>query len=76
MLVLSRKNGESIVIDGAIKVQVIEVKGKVVRLGIEAPKEIPVHRSELYERIRENERTLAPPRRSWIKREEASCMMR
>ena len=62
MLVLSRKNGESIVIDGAIKVQVIEVKGKVVRLGIDAPKEIPVHRSELYERIRENERTLAAPK--------------
>ena len=61
MLVLSRKNGESIVIDGAIKVQVIEVNGNVVRLGIDAPKEIPVHRSELYERIRENERTLPAP---------------
>ena len=59
MLVLSRKHGESIVIDGAIKVEVIEVTGKVVRLGIEAPKEIPVHRSELYERIQENERTRA-----------------
>ena len=56
--------------------QVIEVNGKVVRLGIDAPKEIPVHRSELYERIRENERTLAAPRRSWIKGAEASCMMR
>ena len=55
MLVLSRKHGESIVIDGAIKVQVIEVKGNVVRLGIDAPKEIPVHRSELYERLRTNE---------------------
>jgi carbon storage regulator len=61
MLVLSRKHGESIVIDGAIKVQVMEVKGKVVRLGIEAPKEIPVHRSELYERIREKDRTRAGP---------------
>jgi carbon storage regulator len=59
MLVLSRKLGESIVIDGAIKVQVIEVKGNVVRLGIDAPKEIPVHRSELYERLRTNERVLA-----------------
>jgi uncharacterized protein len=61
MLVLSRKHGESIVIDGAIKVQVIEVKGKVVRLGIEAPKEIPVRRSELHERIRENQRTRGAP---------------
>ena len=59
MLVLSRKLGESIVIDGAIKVQVIEVKGNVVRLGIDAPKEIPIHRSELYERLRTNERVLA-----------------
>jgi uncharacterized protein len=62
MLVLSRKSGESIVIGGAIKVQVIEVKGKVVRLGIAAPNEIPIHRSELYERIRENERTLVQPK--------------
>jgi uncharacterized protein len=61
MLVLSRKHGESIVIDGAIKVQVIGVKGKVVRLGIDAPKEIPVHRSELYERIQENEKTRDAP---------------
>ena len=61
MLVLSRKNGESIVIDGAITVQVLEVKGNVVRLGVDAPKELPVHRSEIYERIRENERTRAAP---------------
>ena len=62
MLILSRKNGESIVIGGNVEVQVMEVKGQVVRIGIEAPKEIPVHRSEVYERIRENERTLAAPR--------------
>jgi carbon storage regulator CsrA len=61
MLVLSRKNGESIVIDGAIKVQVMGVKGTVVRLGIDAPKEIPVHRSEIYGRIRANERARAAP---------------
>jgi carbon storage regulator len=59
MLVLSRKLGESIVIDGAIKVQVIEVKGNVVRLGIEAPIEISIHRSELYERFRANETAFA-----------------
>jgi carbon storage regulator CsrA len=61
MLVLSRKNGESIIIDGAIKVAVIGVNGNVVRLGIDAPKEVPVHRSELYERIRENDGTRAGP---------------
>ena len=48
MLVLSRKRGESIVIDGDITVTVIATKDNVVRLGIEAPKEIPVHRSELF----------------------------
>ena len=62
MLVLSRKNGESIVIGETVEVRVMEVKGQVVRIGIEAPKEIPVHRSEVYERIRENERTLAAPK--------------
>ena len=61
MLVLSRKSGESIVIGGAIRVQVMTVKGHMVRLGIDAPKEVPVHRSELYERIRENDRTRAGP---------------
>ena len=48
MLVLSRKNGESIVIDSSITIQVIEVKGHIVRLGIAAPKEIPIHRSEIF----------------------------
>ena len=58
MLVLSRKNGECLVIDGGITVQVIEVKGNRVRLGIEAPKEISILRSELHPRIQKNERTL------------------
>jgi carbon storage regulator len=66
MLVLSRKTGESIVIDGAIKVQVLEVKGNAVRLGIDAPKEIPVYRSELCERIRENEMPPAASTGGWV----------
>ena len=61
MLVLSRKHGESVVIGGGITVIVLKVKGNMAQLGIEAPKEIPVHRSELYERIRENERARAAP---------------
>jgi len=52
MLVLSRKKNESIVIDGNIVITVVEVRGDKVRLGIQAPKEIPVHRSEVYEAIR------------------------
>jgi carbon storage regulator len=51
MLILSRKSGESIVIDGQIVVKVVRVEGDVVKLGIEAPSEVPVHRKEVYEEI-------------------------
>ena len=47
MLVLSRKKNESIVINDDIVVTIVEVRGGKVRLGIEAPKDIPVHRREL-----------------------------
>ena len=53
MLVLTRKKGEAIVIDGGLKITVLEVHGNSTRLGIEAPKEVPVIRSELLNRIRE-----------------------
>ena len=57
MLVLTRKAGESIVIGSEIRVTVLELQGRQIRLGIEAPSEISVHRGEVYERIREeNER--------------------
>lgn len=49
MLVLSRKSNESIVINSNIIVTVVEVRGDKVRLGIVAPKDIPVHRQEVYE---------------------------
>ncbi len=52
MLVLSRRKDESIVIDGRISIKVVEVRGNTVRLGIEAPKEIPVYRRELLTRQR------------------------
>jgi len=47
MLVLSRKLGETLMIGGEITVRVIEVKGNTVRLGIDAPRQVPVLRSEL-----------------------------
>ena len=47
MLVLSRRENESIVIDGNIKITVVRVNGNKIRLGIEAPKEVGVWRSEL-----------------------------
>ena len=55
MLVLSRKKNESIVINNDITIVVVEIRGYKVRLGIEAPKEVPVHRREVYEAIRRNE---------------------
>lgn len=51
MLVLSRKRDESIVIDGRITITVVQVNGNSVRLGIEAPREVPVHRAELLRRV-------------------------
>jgi len=55
MLVLSRKKDEKIIIGDQITVLVIEIRGDKVRLGIDAPKEITVHRQEVYEAIqREN----------------------
>ena len=54
MLVLSRKKDESIVINDDISIVVLEIKGDKVRLGIEAPKEIPVHRREIYDTIKKH----------------------
>ena len=51
MLVLSRKKNESIVIANDIVITVVEVRGDKVRLGIVAPKDVPVHREEVYEQI-------------------------
>ena len=53
MLVLTRKAGESIVIGSDIRVTVLEIQGRQIRLGIEAPTDVSVHRGEVYERIRE-----------------------
>lgn len=52
MLVLSRKKGEKIVISDVVTVVVIEIRGDKVRLGIEAPPEVSVHRQEVYDAIR------------------------
>ena len=57
MLVLSRKKNESIIINDDITIVVVEIRGDKVRLGIEAPKEVPVHRNEVYEAIRRNVET-------------------
>jgi len=53
MLVLTRKIGETIAIDDHIKITVVQIKGKQVRLGIEAPKETKIHREEIYQAIQD-----------------------
>lgn len=61
MLVLSRKKNESIVINDDITIVVVEIRGDKVRLGVEAPKEVPVHRNEVYEAIRRNQPVNSEP---------------
>ena len=59
MLILTRKIGESITIGDDIKIQVLEIKGKQVRLGIQAPKKYSIHREEIYQRIQEENKLAA-----------------
>jgi carbon storage regulator len=56
MLVLTRKIGESISIDDNIKITVVQIKGKQVRIGIDAPKETKIYREEVYTAIQEENR--------------------
>lgn len=57
MLVLTRSIGERLIInDGEIKLNVLEIKGNQVRIGIEAPRHITVHREEIYQRILNKEK--------------------
>jgi carbon storage regulator len=63
MLILSRKPGESIIIDGRIKIKIMRLEGDVIKIGIEAPASIPVHRQEVYDEIQKaNREALDQPR--------------
>jgi len=59
MLVLTRKRDESIMIGDDIKIIVVDVRGDQVKLGIDAPRHIPVHREEVYREIQEENRRAA-----------------
>lgn len=59
MLALSRKANESIMIGNNIEITILEVKGEQVKIGINAPKSVPVYREEVYEQIRESNKEAA-----------------
>ncbi|MBN2507460.1 MAG: carbon storage regulator CsrA [Verrucomicrobia bacterium] len=62
MLVLARKVNQNIVIDGRITVKVVRLEGDVVKLGIQAPTSVPVHRQEVYDEIQKNNQQAATER--------------
>ncbi|MBF0705138.1 MULTISPECIES: carbon storage regulator CsrA [Bacillaceae] len=59
MLVLGRKKGESIVINDEIELKIISIEGDTVKLGVEAPKNIAIHRKEVYEAIQSENKLAA-----------------
>lgn len=59
MLVLTRKKGESIVIGDSIEITISEISGEQVRIGIKAPKDITIHRKEIYMEIKEENKKAA-----------------
>lgn len=61
MLVLTRKIGEQIVIGDDIKIKIVEVKGKQVRVGIEAPRSVEVNREEIYQQKNANKESTSEP---------------
>ncbi len=61
MLALSRKKNEALIIDNCIEVTILDIKGDQVKLGIAAPKEIPIYRKEVYLQIQEANKAAMEP---------------
>lgn len=75
MLILTRRVGESVIVGENVAVTILSIKGQQVRVGVNAPKSVPVHRKEVYERMRANTsgdvqslasapRTVKPPKKT------------
>jgi len=64
MLILTRRLGETLTIGDDITVTVLDVRGAQVRLGIDAPPEIPVHREEIYQKIQREKEAGIPPQQA------------
>ena len=56
MLALTRKKGESLVINNNIEISILEVRGDQIKIGITAPKDVPIYRKEVYKQIQEDNR--------------------
>lgn len=56
MLILTRRIGESIVINDNVKIKILEIRNSQIKLGVEAPKDVSVHREEIYQRISKDQK--------------------
>ena len=61
MLILTRRVGETVMIGNEVTVTIVGVKGSQIRIGINAPKDVTVHREEIYERIRREQHSVRSP---------------
>ncbi len=55
MLILTRRSGEAVIVGDNVRIAVLDIRGNQVRLGVEAPREVTVHREEVYRRIAEEQ---------------------
>ncbi len=71
MLVLTRKKDESIMVGDDVEIFIVEIRGDKVRLGINAPKEVPVHRREVFDVIKreQEKREEADPKERWMEQD-------
>lgn len=74
MLILTRRVGETLMVGDEVTVTVLGVKGNQVRLGVSAPKEVAVHREEIYERIKSEEQTMRNRRLRLVDRRQSNTI--